>query len=145
MMCLASNQQRMFYALQNGQVPIYETDSDGNILYYTDNDGNQYPMETGEKEIGYTKAEEFFGNIAMSGGETEAKEYGLSVADYNATVVCGKNAYPIVEGSLIWHKSKVGYKDIDETIIDGNSADYRVVKVSESLNVVKYILKAIVK
>lgn len=145
MMCLAQNQQRMFYALQGGQVPIYETDNDGNIIYYTDAEGNRYPIETGETEVGYSPAVEFFGNIAMSGGEAEAKEFGLSVGDYNAVVVCDANAHPIVEGSLIWHKSDVGYRDTDETIIKPTTADYRVIKVSESLNFVKYVLKAIVK
>lgn len=144
-MCLASNQQRMYYALQNGQVPIYETDEDGNIIYYKDNEGNSYPLETGEYEVGYTESVEFLSNLAMAGGEAEAQEYGLSIGDYNATCVCSKNAYPIVEGSLIWHKSKVGYKDIEETIIDPLTADYTVKKVSESLNFVKYVLKAIVK
>lgn len=145
MRTLKKNKQRMYYALQTGQVPIYQTDEDGNIIYYEDNEGNSYPLETGEYEVGYTEAVEFFSNLAMAGGEAEAQEYGLSIGDYNATAICSKNAYPIVEGSLIWHKSKIGYKDTEETIIDGNTADYRVVKVSESLNFTKYVLKAIVK
>lgn len=145
MRTLKKNQQKMFYALQNGQVPIYETDENGDILYYEDGEGNRYPIETGETEVGYTEALEFLSNLAMAGGEAEAQEYGLSIGDYNATAICSKNAYPIVEGSLIWHKSKVGYKDTDETIIDPLTADYTVIKVSESLNFVKYVLKAIVK
>lgn len=144
-MCLASNQQKMYYALQIGQVPIYETDEDGNIIYYEDNEGNSYPLETGEYEVGYTEAVEFFSNLAMAGGEAEAQEYGLSIGDYNATCICSKSAYPIVESSLIWNKSDVGYKDNDEMIIDPLTADYSVIKVSESLNFVKYVLKAIVK
>lgn len=145
MRTLKKNKQKMFYALQNGQVPIYETDEEGNVIYYKDNDGNSYPLETGEYKVGYEKAVEFSSNLAMSGGEAEAQEYGLSIGDYDATCVCEKNAYPIVEGSLVWQKSKVGYKNSTNTVIEPNSADYRVVKVSESLNVVKYVLKAIVK
>ena len=81
----------------------------------------------------------------MSGGEAEAQEYGLSISDYNAILVCQKGYVPITEGSLIWFKSEVMYKDIDKTILEPNSADYTVIKVSESLSFVKYILKARVK
>lgn len=147
----------MKYALQIGEVPIYNRDengeiiyehyedSDGNIIYYLDENGNKIPSETGEYEIGYSEPISFFASIAMSGGEAEAQEYGLSVSDYNATLLCQKGAYPIVEGSLIWTKSEVGYKDTNNEIVDGNTADYGVIKVSESLNFVKYVLKAVVK
>ena len=147
----------MKYALQIGEVPIYNRDengeiiyehyedSDGNIIYYEDENGNKIPSETGEYEIGYSEPHEFFGNIAMSGGEAEAQEFGLSISDYNATLLCQKGAYPIVEGSLIWTKSEVGYKDTNNEIVDPISSDYEVIKVSESLNFVKYVLKAVVK
>lgn len=135
----------MKYALQNAEIPIYQTDEDGNILYYEDSEGNKIPLETGETEIGYSKPVDFMSSLAMSGGEAEAQEYGLSVSDYNATLLCQKGAYPIVEGSLIWTKSEVGYKDTNNEIIDPISADYEVIKVSESLNFVKYVLKAVVK
>lgn len=157
MRTLRKNQQSMYYSLQIGEVPIYNRDengeiiyehyedSDGNIIYYEDENGNRIPSETGEYEIGYSDPISFFASIAMSGGEAEAQEYGLSVSDYNATLLCQKGAYPIVEGSLIWTKSGVGYKDTNNDIVDGNTADYSVIKVSESLNFVKYVLKAVVK
>lgn len=145
MRTLRRNQQPMKYALQNAEIPIYQTDEDGNILYYEDSEGNKIPLETGETEIGYSKPVDFMSSLAMSGGEAEAQEYGLSVSDYNATLLCQKWAYPIVEGSLIWTKSEVGYKDAANEIIDPVSADYEVIKVSESLNFVKYVLKAVVK
>ena len=157
MRTLRRNQQSMKYALQIGEVPIYNRDengeiiyehyedSDGNIIYYEDENGNRIPSETGEYEIGYSKPVSFFSSIAMSGGEAEAQEFGLSTSDYNATLLCQKGAYPIVEGSLIWTKSEVGYKDTNNEIIDPISADYEVIKVSESLNFVKYVLKAVVK
>ena len=147
----------MKYAIQIGEVPIYNRDengeiiyehyedSDGNIIYYEDENGNKIPSETGEYEIGYSEPVSFLSSLAMSGGEAEAQEYGLSVSDYNATLLCQKGAYPIVEGSLIWTKSDVGYKDTNNDIIYPISADYEVIKVSESLNFVKYVLKAVVK
>lgn len=144
MRTLAKNKQKMYYALQSGEVPIYETDEDGNIKYITI-DGEQVPVETGEYELGYSEPVEFFSSLAMSGGEAEAQEFGLSIADYDATCICMKGEYPLTEGSLIWAKSDVGYKDAGKTIVDGHTADYMVCKVSESLNFVKYILKTVVK
>lgn len=147
----------MKYAIQIGEVPIYNRDengeiiyeyyedSDGNIIYYLDENGNKIPSETGEYEIGYSNPADFLSSIAMSGGEAEAVEFGLNTSDYEATLLCEKGVYPITEGSLIWTKSEVGYKDTNNEIIDPISADYEVIKVSESLNFVKYVLKAVVK
>lgn len=135
----------MKYALQIGEVPIYQTDDDGNVLYYEDSDGNRIPLETGEYEIGFSEPVSFLASLAMSGGEAEAVEFGLNTSDYEATLLCEKGVYPITEGSLIWTKSEVGHKDTENTVVDGNTADYSVIKVSESLNFVKYVLKAVVK
>ena len=139
-MTLQQNKQKMFYALQIGQVPIYETDENGNIIYYQDSEGNKIPLETGETEIGYTDAIQFFGNISMSSGEREALEFGIDLSDYDATLVVDKNAIPITETSLIWFESEVGYKDNLQTVIDPNTADYKVLAVKPSINTSKFIL-----
>ena len=138
---LRKNKQKMYYALQAGEVPIYETDEYGNIIY-TD-DGT--PIETGEYEIGYASPVEFYGNIAMSGGESEAVEYGIDVSAYDATLVVEKGTLPIDESSLIWFESEVGFKDAAGTITDGDTADYNVLSIKPSLNVSKYILGRINK
>lgn len=143
MMMLLQNKQKMYYALQDEEIPIYERDKDGNIIYYTDKDGNKIPLETGDTEIGYREPVEFFGNIAMSGGESEAVEFGLNVGDYSAVLVMGKGELPIDETSIIWHTSEP--KKDKRGMVDEHSADYTVVKVSPSLNVDKYVLKAVVK
>jgi hypothetical protein len=39
----------------------------------------------------------------------------------------------------------VGYKDTAKTIVDGDTADFRVVAIKPSLNQMKVILKAITK
>lgn len=145
MRTLAKNKQKMYYALLDKEVPIYERDTDGNIIYYTGADGNKIPLETGETELGYSEPVEFFGNIALSGGESEAVEYGIDVSAYDATLIVDKNTIPLTETSLIWFESAVGYKDTDKTIIDPNSADYKVLEVKPSLNVSKYILGKLVK
>lgn len=157
MRTLRRNQQSMYYALQIGEVPIYNRDengeiiyehyedSDGNIIYYLDENGNKIPSETGEYESGYSEPHEFFGNIAMSGGEAEAVEYGIDVSAYDATLVMEKGVLPIDETSLIWFESEVGYTDASMTHADGHTADYKVLAVKPSLNFVKYILGRIVK
>ena len=138
MRTLNKNKQKLKYTNIIGDVPIYTE--------YTEVDGTVIKLETGETEIGYSEPIPFLGNIAMSSsGEAEQQEFGLSLADYNAVIVMPKGAIPITEGSLIWHKSDVGYKYSDKTQINPKTADYEVIKVSESLNSVKYVLKAVVK
>lgn len=143
-MMLNANMQKMYYANQDKLVPIYETDEDGNILYYEDEDGNKYPYDTGEVEIVYGEPTEFFGNISMSSsGEAEPVEYGIDISSYSAILVLGKGLIPLTENSLIWHTTEPtrgtnGY-------VDEYSADYKVVKVSPSLNTDKYVLQRVVK
>lgn len=155
MMMLESNKQKMYYSLLDSEIPVYERDEDGNIIYqsYIDSDGNEIffldengekiPVETGDTELSYSDPVEFFGNIAMSGGESEAVEFGLDVGDYSAVLVVDKGMLPIDETSLIWHTTE---PKIDKNgMIDEHSADYTIVKISPSLNVDKFVLKAVVK
>ena len=145
MMTLDFNKQKMYYSLLSEHIPIYETDSEGNVIYYEDSEGNKIPIETGETEEGYKEAVEFFGNITMSGGETEAVEFGLNIGDYQAVLITNKDELPIDETSIIWLKSNVVYKETAETLLDARSADFEVLAVKPSLNTVKYVLKAITK
>lgn len=135
MRTLNKNKTRLYFALYDGEVPIYD--------YYEDEEGNRIPIDTGETTTGYTHPVKFYGNIATSGGETEAKEFGLNLADYEAVLVMGKNVLPVDETSLIWQNTAPQYH-ADGTV-DGNSADYRIIKVSPSLNVDKFVLKKVVK
>lgn len=135
MRTLNKNKQRLFYANQDKIVPICEE--------YTDEDGNTYPLDTGETKLVYGEPVLFKGNIAMSGGEAEAQEFGLNLADYEAVLLVGKNILPITESSLIWHTTEPT-KDSDGNTNE-YSADYRIVKISPSLNFDKYVLKKVVK
>jgi hypothetical protein len=135
MRTLNKNKQRLFYANQDRLVPIYEE--------YTDEDGNTYLLDTGDTKLVYGEPVEFKGNIAMSGGEAEAQEFGLNLADYEAVLLVGKNTLPITESSLIWHTTEPT-KDSDGNTNE-YSADYRIVKISPSLNFDKYVLKKVVK
>ena len=141
---LEKNKQDLKYALQIGEVPIYERDEEGNIIYI-DVDGQTVPVETGETEIGYDKPVDFRGNIAMSGGEAEAKSFGVDISEYDAVLLMEKGRIPIDETSLIWHMSEVKYADEQNTIVDKNSADYTVKRVQPSLNFTRYLLKRVVK
>lgn len=144
MRLLEKNKQNLKYALQVGEVLIYERDEEGNIIYI-DVDGQKVPVETGETEIGYDKPVDFRGNIAMSGGEAEAKSFGVDISEYDAILLMEKGRIPIDETSLIWHMSEVKYVDKQNTIVDKKSADYSVKRVQPSLNFTRYLLKRIVK
>lgn len=142
-MTLDFNKQKMYYSLQDKEVPIYETDENGDIVYYEDLDGNRIPLETGETKKVYSEPVEFLGNIAMSGGESETVEYGIDLSQYAATLVVDKDLLPINETSIIWHKTEPVIKE--DGTVDEFSADYTVVKLSPSLNFDRYILQKVVK
>ena len=142
MRTLNKNKQKMYYANQDKIVPIYEE--------YTDEDGNTYPLDTGETKLVYGEPKEFDGNIAMSGGESEAVEFGISVADYEAVLLLSKgekdkdgNVIVLKETSLLWFETEP-QKD-ENGYTDEFSADYQVIKPSPSLNTVRYVLKKAVK
>ena len=136
MRTLNKNTQTMYYANQDRVVPIYE--------YYEDEDGNMIPLDTGETKLVYGEPIEFKGNISLSNsGEVNTQEYGLNLGDYSAILVVGKDYIPLSETSLIWYENEPT-KDIDGNTNEF-SADYRVVKVSDSLNVSKYALQKVVK
>ena len=143
MRTLNKNKQKMKYSIKGERKPIYETDSDGNIIYYEDEEGNRKPIETGSYTSGWNVPVDFKGNIAMSGGEAEAQEFGLNLADYEAVLIVDKNTLPITETSLIWHVTEPT-KGIDGNT-DEYSADYRIVKISPRLNFDKYVLRKVVK
>lgn len=136
MRTLNKNTQKMYYANQDRVVPIYE--------YYEDEDGNMIPLDTGETKLVYGEPIEFKGNISLSnGGEVEVQEFGLDIGAYSAILVTNKNYINLSETSLVWHSTEPT-KDIDGNTNEF-SADYRVVKVSDSLNVSKYALQKVVK
>lgn len=159
MRTLARNKVKMRYAQYLAESPNYILDEDGNrIIEYVTDEGDVIYAETGESTPTYATDEELLANIAESGGEAEAQEYGLSVSDYEAILVFEKGAYPIKEGSLIWVNSPVEYQyggteievDVDGVMVSTKapiktSADFIVIKTPQSLNFTKAILKAVEK
>lgn len=144
MRTLRRNKRKMYYSLFGREVTRYAKDEEGNIKIYTTNDGEVIKLEEGT-EIVYSKPVEFWGNIAMSGGEVREQEYGLNQSDYSAVLIMNVGEIPITETSYIWFNNEVVYLDEDKTIPDVKSADYRVKKVSPSLNFTKYLLEKITK
>ena len=143
MRTLNKNTQTMYYANQDSVVPIYERDEDGNIIYYEDEEGNSYPLESGDTKLVYGEPIKFFGNLSMSGGESEAVEFGLDLSQYSAVVVLPKNYINVSETSRIWYDTEP-QKDVGGGT-DGYSADYTIVKISPSLNFDKLVLQKVVK
>ena len=131
MMTLQSNKQAMKYSLQGGQVPIYETDEDGNIIYYTDSEGNQIPIETGEYTTGYSKPVSFYANINNKLNEVVWQDYGVDDSTNFAQLIVSKGELPLKAGSVIWKKSEVGYKDEAKTIVDIATSDYTVKGIAD--------------
>lgn len=170
MRTLRKNQSLLKYSNQAAIVPAFETDENGNIkfwsyidddgneFFYEDTDGNKIPMfaDSGTETL-YGEPVNFMASIAMSGGEAESVEYGLSITEYEAVTIVQRGTVPLTEGALIWFQSEPEYisedpihitvndKEISGKFAKRTSADYFVARVSDSLHFTKYILKAINK
>lgn len=132
----------MWYALHGESEDIYKLDEHGNkIVVYVDESTippTVYYEKVGHTKEGYGAPVEFYGNLAFNkSGEAETTEYGVSLADYEATVTVSKDYLPIDEKSLIWTHEPL--MDGDGYAIESD-ADFRVLKISPSLNVTKYLL-----
>ena len=141
MRSLKKNKQKLYYATYSDEIPVYETDEDGNIKY-TEVDGELVPIQIGIM-AGYNKPVIFYANIARSGGDAEVKEYGVNSTDYEAVLVTTDKSLPITELSRIWHTSEP-QRRYDGTV-DSDYADYEVLKVKPSLNSMKYLLRQLPK
>ena len=143
MRTLAKNKVPMKYALYEGQEPIYQKDENGEpVVSWIDEEGNIYYVEIGEQPK-YSDPVDFFASISMSGGESEAVEFGVDIGNYDAVMITALNEFPISETSFIWVKNKPQYTD--DGRLSTATADFRVKAVKPSLNQTKYLLSAITK
>lgn len=144
MRTLRKNMQKLKYSLEDGTWTIYEYGPDGlpKVAYVTE-EGEKIYVE--HETTKWTEPVEILANISLSGGEAEAREFGLSISDYDAVILTANDVVPLAIGSRIWHTSEVKYQDLLNTVIDEKSADYIVFKVNKSLNFTKYVLRAVVK
>lgn len=145
-MTLDQNKQVLYYSLQSGNIPVYETDENGDIIYYEDADGNRIPLETGVTTIGYTQPVKFFACINNKLNEVVWQDYGIDDSTNYSQIIVSKGTLPLKSGSVIWKKSEIGYKDDAHTIPDESTSDYTVKGVSdEGLSVDLFLLKRNVK
>lgn len=142
----------MYYALQIGEVPIYNRDengeiiyenyedSDGNIIYILDENGNKIPQETGEYEIEYSEPVEFLANINNKLNEVVWESYGIDNSTNYAQIISAKDELPLKSGSVIWKKSEVGRKESGS--VDDTTSDYVVKGVAdEGLSIDLFLLQ----
>lgn len=144
MRTLNRNKQKVYYSNYLGKTPIYEKDEQGNIRQI-EIGGVLTNVESGDYEESYSSPVKKFVNIAFSGGESQAVEFGVDVSSYDAVITTAHGYLSMTETSLLWLESEVGYKDTAKTVVDPASADYNVTKPIPSLNGDRYLLKRIVK
>lgn len=136
------NKQPLYYALQKSeQVPIYETDDEGNVIY-DEIDGETVPRESGKSESRYEDPVKFYGNINSGNvGESVARAYGVSTGNYEAVLCMHRGELPINERSLIWYETPPKFiQDGSEQYVDPKSADYQVKRVPPCLDEIIYLL-----
>lgn len=140
------NKQALKYALLIGVEPVYVLDENGDrIVDYIDEHGVAHYRVTGDKQKIYSDPTDFRANIAFSGGEIRAVEFGINDSNYDASLLYTLSEFPINETSLIWYKSEPQYIGTDENRhVDPNSADYKVLQVKDSLNFTKVLLGKLV-
>lgn len=134
--------QRMFYSNFTKEIPIYEKDSEGNVIYRTMPDGTSIPLTTGETIQGYEVPHEFYNSITATLTEDEIQAFGGEKKAV-AKITFHKNEFPFVTGTLIWKNSAVEY---DGEVVDAKSADYRVVGLlDEGQHFYRAILEKVTK
>lgn len=140
MRTLRRNKRNMWYAMRNPSDVSYVRDEEGNIIY-DEIDGEQVPRESGLPAPEYLTPVKFLGNISLSTGDDDPKNFGMDISEYMYLLSVSQNDIPITESSIIWYETTPRYLDSKKTIPDPQSADYRVRRVSNSLNESKYILQ----
>lgn len=133
---LKRNQKTLYYQLYASNIPVYETDLDGNIV--TDPITGE-PLLTGETKVGYSDPVEFRANVSAARGESSSDPFGIDLS-YDKTMVSCNMELPIDELSVLFVDKKPVF-DAGGNLI--NTADYKVVKVAKSLNSALYAIKKI--
>ena len=129
MRCVNRNKQILYYALALERAASVET----NTITV---DGKTVNVDDGDYTQTYSVPEEFFGNIIFSGNELTDVEFGVDRTAYDAILITDLDEIPITETSLIWFSSEP-----PKIVSDGNTADYSVIAIKNSLNTFKAILK----
>lgn len=118
---LKRNQQKLYYSLYKGKVPIIDDDG----------------YETGDYEAGYDIPVSFYANISAARGSSDADMFGINLS-YEKTICTCDMDLPITDGTLIWN-SRPELKS--DGTVDAELSDYVVVKKAKSINSISYAVK----
>lgn len=142
MRTLKRNRQEMHYSLPGSKAPIYELDSEGNIVYI-EVDGVQTPVETGEVKTAYSKPEPFWGTLASQLENAIVRAWGNDNSKNFAVLIANRHELDFfVNGTRIWLHSPIRY-NADGTVNE-DSADYEVAGIMrEELNESSYYLQVL--
>lgn len=133
---LKRNQKTLYYQLYSENIPIYETDLEGNII--TDPITGE-PLLTGETKVGYAEPVKFRANVSAARGSSESDLFGIDLV-YDKTIVTCDMKLPINELSVLFVDKNPEF-DIGGNLT--NAADYKIAKIARSLNSVQYAIKKI--
>lgn len=116
MMCLAQNQQKLFYALYQGKTQVL------------DGDGNK----TGQWNISYSNPVQVYMNISPAKGTSDIEQFGIN-NPYTKTLMTDDINCPISTDSILW----IGNDP------DTDPHNYVVVTVAKSINSITYAVKEV--
>ena len=135
--------QPMYYSNFREDIPVYEKDSEGNIIYRTMPDGEEIPVTNGDTIKGYDEPTEFLNSITATLTEEDIQAFGGEKKAV-AKMTFHKDEWPFITGTLIWKKSPVQYDKQGNVIPE--SADYQVLGVlDEGQNLNRAILAKMTK
>lgn len=137
MRSLKKNMQKLYFATYSEEIPVYDTDDDGNIKY-VEIDGVKEPIPLGAAP-GYNKPEEFYANISAGKGDVQADVFGSSV-DYSRTISTCDMDCPITKLTRLWIGCEPQYNE--DGSVNGDSANYEVAAPpAKSLNGIVIAIK----
>ena len=102
--------QKMYYSIPIGGQPIYEHDSEGNIIYDTMPDGEQIARVVGETAEEYSQPTEFYNSITGELTAEELQSFG-NEPRMKAKMTFKKGEFPFVVGTKIWFRNEIEYEE----------------------------------
>lgn len=135
MRTLNRNKRKMWYSQPTSDTEI--------VRIYTDSDGKVVEIPTGEKVKTFGEPVEFRASINNKLSEVDVASYGIDNSANYSQIVVSKGYLPLNVGDVIWFKSEVKYKEINDiSVVDEKSADYIVKGIAdEGLSVDLYLLQ----
>lgn len=116
------NKQNMHYSLYSGTVPVYEKDTQGNVIYIV-LDGERVPVEAGTQEARYSEPVPFAANISSNLNEMHVRAWGVDQSSIYSEIVCQKDELPLEVGAIIWRQSPIEYDQVGvmQVVTDTNT------------------------